>query len=303
MANIWDPERVVPKEAARELIEQQFPELAPVAVSALGKGYDNTVYLVNEQYVFRFPRRQIAVDLLRAEGRLLPKLAGTLPLQISKPIFFGVPADAVYPWPFLGYELVRGHLPVTLTHEERARSVTNLARFLHVLHDFPVNQAASLGVPHDLLSRLDIGKRKTALLERVDQMDAQKLYPSVSELRRYVERTEPIALSEKHCLVHGDLHIRNLVIDQRRRVTGVIDWGDVHIGDPAVDLSIVYSFLPRSARTQFFSIYGEVSAATRALARWKAAFTTVSLLLYGHDQQNQEIVEGCKQSLDLILDE
>jgi aminoglycoside phosphotransferase (APT) family kinase protein len=93
MANIWDPERVVSMAAARELIERQFPELAPATISPLGEGYDNTVYLVNERYVFRFPRRQIAVDLLCAEGRLLPKLADRLPLPVSKPLFFGSPED------------------------------------------------------------------------------------------------------------------------------------------------------------------------------------------------------------------
>ncbi|MFT8311653.1 MAG: phosphotransferase [Sporolactobacillus sp.] len=302
MANSWDPEQVVSKEAARQLIERQFPELAPATIYPLGAGYDNTVYLVNERYVFRFPRRQIAVDLLCAEGRLLPRLADHLPLPISIPLFFGSP-DATYPWLFLGYELVRGQLPVTLRHEERTRSTADLARFLRALHDFSAAEAAALGAPDDVLGRLAIGKRKMALLDRVNQMETLSLYSSVGNLRRYAEKTGPIPLSEKRCLVHGDLHIRNIVIDQRHKVSGVIDWGDVHIGDPAVDLSIVYSFLPNSARAEFFSVYGEVSDATKALAKWKAVFTTVSLLLYGHDQQNADIVEGCRQSLDLILEE
>jgi aminoglycoside phosphotransferase (APT) family kinase protein len=189
-----------------------------------------------------------------------------------------------------------------MTHEERTRSAADLACFLRALHDFPAEEAAALGVPDDVLGRLAIGKRKMALLERVDQMKTLNLYSSVGKLRRYVEKTGPIPLSEKRCLVHGDLHIRNIVIDQRHKVSGVIDWGDVHIGDPAVDLSIVYSFLPGRAHAEFFSIYGEVGDATKALAKWKATFTTVSLLMYGHDQQNADIVEGCRQSLDLILD-
>ncbi|MCO7175451.1 hypothetical protein ACFP7A_06465 [Sporolactobacillus kofuensis] len=78
--------------------------------------------------------------------------------------------------------------------------------------------------------------------------------------------------------------------------------GDAHIGDPAVDLSIVYSFLPRIGRELFYSQYGEADASTRVRARWKAIFTTVSLLMYGHDLKNQEIVDGGKQSLDLILE-
>ncbi|WP_028984166.1 hypothetical protein [Sporolactobacillus terrae] len=51
MANSWDPDYVVSKEKAKELIEVQFPELAPAKIADLGKGYDKTVYLVNERRV------------------------------------------------------------------------------------------------------------------------------------------------------------------------------------------------------------------------------------------------------------
>ncbi|MDN3955859.1 phosphotransferase [Sporolactobacillus laevolacticus] len=303
MANIWDPEQVVSEKLAKELVERQFPDLSPVTVTTLGEGYDNTVYLVNDCYVFRFPRRQIAVDLLNTEKGLLPKLAGTLPLQIAEPIYFGEPVEKVYPWPFMGYKLVRGNLPGVLTEEKRVESAVVLAKFLRALHDFPVDQAKALGVPPDMLGRLDIGKRKAALLERVDQMEALNLYGNVHNLRRYVGETGPVALSEQQCLVHGDMHIRNLIVDRHHVVTGVIDWGDVHIGDPAVDLSIIYSFLPKRGRDLFFEHYGRVDDSTKALAKWKAAFTTVSLIMYGHDMGNQEIVEACKQSLDLILED
>ena len=51
----------------------------------MGAGWDNTAYLVNGEWVFRFPRRTIAVPLLEAEGRVLPKLAPRLPLSDSAP--------------------------------------------------------------------------------------------------------------------------------------------------------------------------------------------------------------------------
>ena len=44
----------------------------------LGAGWDNTVFLVNESFVFRFPRREIAVACMEAEIRVLPGLVGGL---------------------------------------------------------------------------------------------------------------------------------------------------------------------------------------------------------------------------------
>ena len=74
----WLPERTVDAALARELIEQQFPLKAP-RVEALGEGWDNSVFAVNGEWVFRFPRRQVAVPLLDREARVLPQLAGKLP--------------------------------------------------------------------------------------------------------------------------------------------------------------------------------------------------------------------------------
>ena len=68
----WSAEHDVSASLARELIETQFPKLTPVGVEPLGVGWDNTAYRVNDKFVFRFPRRQIAVELIRTEARVLP---------------------------------------------------------------------------------------------------------------------------------------------------------------------------------------------------------------------------------------
>lgn len=50
--------------------------------------------------------------------------------------------------------------------------------------------------------------------------------------------------------LHGDLYARHLLVD-RGRLIGVIDWGDLMAGDPAVDLTVAVTFLPRAARASF----------------------------------------------------
>lgn len=87
MPNAWDAEQIVSVPLANTLIETQFPELAPAAISLLGYGFDNTVYQVNGRFVFRFPRRELAVGLLKTENQLLPSLASQLPLSIAEPLF------------------------------------------------------------------------------------------------------------------------------------------------------------------------------------------------------------------------
>ncbi|MFS1516451.1 phosphotransferase [Bacillus sp. SCS-151] len=301
MTNPWDAEQVVSPKLAKDLIETQFPDLYPVTVSLMGKGFDNTVYLVNEKYVFRFPRRTIAVDLLNTENSLLPILSSVLPQAISHPIFFGKSVTGKYPWPFTGYYRVEGTPPNTLSKLERMNSAKILATFLRSLHDFPEEKARLLGVPFDELKRLDIRKRKPVAEKYIDQIKTLKLYDQVSSLMLYIEQVDHIDVEPKSTLVHGDIHIRNILVNENNTVSGFIDWGDVHIGHPAVDLSIVYSFLPPEGRSVFFSHYGKVDEETLLLAKFKAVFTTIILLMYGYDHNDRKLIEASKQSLDLIF--
>jgi aminoglycoside phosphotransferase (APT) family kinase protein len=68
-------------------------------------------------------------------------------------------------------------------------------------------------------------------------------------------------------LVHGDLHIRHLLVDDAGGATGVIDWGDVCLGDPAMDLSLGYAAFTGPARAAFLSAYGGVDAGRELRAR------------------------------------
>jgi aminoglycoside phosphotransferase (APT) family kinase protein len=300
MAPIWSAEYVVTEAQARQLIETQFPELAPVIVRPLGEGFDNTVYQVNDHYVFRFPRREVAVDLLKTENQLLPRLVHRLPLAIPEPLFVGQ-SDSNYPWPFTGYRLVPGESIGFLSESQRLLSISALAQTLRNLHDTPVQMARECGVPDDQLNRLDIALRKPKLLANVERVVELGLCDVPEMLRDYAESLSCFPYENKEALVHGDLHVRNLLVDAQGCVSGIIDWGDTHIGHPAVDLSIVYSFFPPSGRKRFFEYYGEVDVATQKLARFKAVYTSVLLLLYAHDRKDLQQITAARDSLRLAL--
>jgi len=57
--------------------------------------------------------------------------------------------------------------------------------------------------------------------------------------------------------------------------------GDIHIGDPAIDLAIAHSFLPVRAHTLFIKTYGDISANTWALAKLRAFDSSTLLVLLG----------------------
>jgi aminoglycoside phosphotransferase (APT) family kinase protein len=57
-------------------------------------------------------------------------------------------------------------------------------------------------------------------------------------------------------LVHGDLHLRHVLVGPDGTAAGVIDWGDACFADPALDLSLAYAAFSGPSRTAFFEAYG-----------------------------------------------
>lgn len=89
-------------------------------------------------------------------------------------------------------------------------------------------------------------------------------------------------------LVHGDLYARHLVLDHHRVVSGVIDWGDAHRGDPACDLSIAHAFLHPRAHDAFRHAYGPIDDDTWALARCRALQHQLTVVLYAPDARDRD---------------
>jgi aminoglycoside phosphotransferase (APT) family kinase protein len=91
--------------------------------------------------------------------------------------------------------------------------------------------------------------------------------------------------------VHGDLYARHLLLDQRNRLCGVIDWGDVHYGLPAVDLSVVHMMVPVPFHDAFFEAYGPVDERAWRFARYRArhhaSFALESALALGDERLRQ----------------
>jgi aminoglycoside phosphotransferase (APT) family kinase protein len=77
----------------------------------------------------------------------------------------------------------------------------------------------------------------------------------------------------------------------------VIDWGDVHLGSPDLDLMIAFSFLPPAARVVFREAYGPLDAATWDRARHRALHYGISLLEYGIEVGDNALVAAGEYAL------
>ncbi|HEY2948323.1 MAG TPA: phosphotransferase [Micromonosporaceae bacterium] len=264
----WVAEHEITADAAADLIHRQFPALRDAPIEPLATGWDNTVYLVACRWVFRFPRRAVALPGVRRELAVLPRLAERLPLPIPAPELIGEPTPE-YPWPFFAARLIPGRelADADLPDAERAGAGATLGRFLNVLHDPALAAEVGGELPRDPMRRGDPGARVPKARVRLARLEQRGLWrpdPTVDRLLAGAERVGPPTAA---VVVHGDLHSRHLLVAGDGGAAGVIDWGDLCLADPAVDLSLAYAAFAGAARAALLSAYGPVDADRETRAR------------------------------------
>jgi aminoglycoside phosphotransferase (APT) family kinase protein len=288
----WSPEQTIEPEAALKLVQEQFPELGAKAISLLGAGWDNTAYLINQEFIFRFPRRKIALPFLQTEWQMLPRLIQSLPLKIPLPEWYGR-AEGKYPWPFLGYRMLPGITAcyANLSEEQRCKFAKPLAQFLKRLHDTPQKMIADCPIENDNQARVDVSVLSPKIEKNLSDLKRLGLIEGIHSVQGHFRAPQA------DTIVHGDFYVRHLLVDDRGYLTGVIDWGDIHLGDRAIDLSIAHSFLPKEAHETFRSSYGGVDDETWALAKVRALYSSSLMALYGYHNKDVDLLREALRSI------
>lgn len=291
--NVWDAERVVDAEEARRLIGAQFPDLPLQSIEPLGVGWDVTVYLVDGTWAVRFPRREVAVPALFREIALLPALAPRLPLPVPVPRLVGSPTED-YPWVFWGAPYLPGSelADSELADDDREQLARRLGEFLRTLHDPRLAADLAPDLLRDPMRRAIPSTRGPMAREFLDRLAARGMWAKGSAVDRAVD--EVVAAADPLgpptgdlVLVHGDLHLRHLLVDDDGSAAGVIDWGDACYADPALDLSLAYAAFRGRSREAFFEEYGAQPDEQRELRARVLALALCAVLAYYGDVQDK----------------
>jgi aminoglycoside phosphotransferase (APT) family kinase protein len=224
-------------------IAAHFAETAPVKhVVFLGEGHFTAAWLINGAVVLRLAKHAAAAASLRREACLLPDLARQLPLPIPQPRCQQLPGDP--PVVASVHRLLEGEgLTVTefvgLSARCQAAYAHSVGVFLARLHHCGLDRARACGV-----ATMDYRGHFAAVADAVEQHLAGSLDPSD---RVYVRSTLGAFLSDevgrlRSCaLLHADLSPSHVLWDPKlAEVTGIIDFGDMIIGDGAQDLAGLY---------------------------------------------------------------
>lgn len=215
-------------------INKHFPDFVIDNIIKIGAGMDSTAYLMNGNYIFRFPKRAEVRINLQKEIAVLPKIKPFL--HVLTPDFQFIPTDAS----FIGYPKIDGQfldldVYTSLNPQKQLILQQDIARFLNTIHAFDLNELAESG-----LQTLDFKAMYQYELEEIQQVVFPILNDKEKDAVIGIFRTY---LNDKNnfnytpVLLHNDLSNDHILIDnQTHTLVGIIDFGDIAIGDPDYDL-------------------------------------------------------------------
>ncbi len=255
----------------RRLLAAQFRQWAALPIQRISSsGTDNALYRLGEDMVVRLPRIHWAVGGVGKDARWLPKIAPLLPVAIPVPLAKGRPAEG-YPWTWGIYPWLEGENP-TGRHIPDVESLRrDVVLFVEALHrvDLTGGPPARRGAPL-IVQDEEARAALVALRGMIDTNAATAAWEAA--LRTPAWSGPPV-------WIHGDLLPGNLLF-QSGRLTGVIDWGGLGVGDPACDMLIAWALLAVEARNVFRAELG-VDDATWARGRgWALSVGLIALPYY-----------------------
>jgi aminoglycoside phosphotransferase (APT) family kinase protein len=250
-------------------------------------GTDHAIFRLGEELVVRLATHDGPSEPGGKESVWLPKLAGLLPVEVPVPVAQGRPGGR-YPWFWEIHSWVSGE-SIPMRSIDALQAARDLSTLIAALQQVS-NTGAPLGrgIPladrdqevRDWLSRFDGDPRVTAGWERALAAPAWDGPPIWH---------------------HGDLDARNWLI-RDGRISGVIDWGSMGVGDPACDLMVAWKLHSPAARDALRAMLPSDDATWERARGWVLS-QAVAILAYYTPANSPTLFHEAESWLELVLSE
>nr|WP_016908922.1 aminoglycoside phosphotransferase family protein [Streptomyces xiaopingdaonensis] len=258
----------------RSLLRGQFRHLADLSIRRLASGgTTNAIYCVGSELTARLPLLPGGAEALEREARWLPRLAPALPFPIPEVVAVGEPAEG-FPHRWALHRWVTGEVLMEGSTDGQHRLAGDLAAFVTALRGVGLG-----GGPHSYRGgppvSVDAETRDAidALRRTGEPFDADALLAAWEAALRVPHWTGPDRWT------HSDLMPSNL-LGADGRLTAVLDFGTVGVGDPAIDLIPAWNLLSPAGRSCFRDAV-DVDEATWSRGRgWALSMALIQLPYY-----------------------
>ena len=269
-----DTEIEVTADLVRDLLREQHPDLAGLAIREVPGGWGNQMWRLGDELAVRMQRMDRSPEHQLKERRWLPVLAPLLPLPVPTPVRSGEPSER-FPKHWTVMTWVPGEPLDHGSISRGAHAADTLAGFLRALH-----VEAPAGAP----AATDRGAHPRNCTDGFESFFRAVAPDDIAAEVRAVwdDAVAAPAWAGPPVWVHGDLHPANVVVTDGT-LSGIVDFGDLFAGDPAWDLAAAWVLLPAGTAARFFDTYARADEAAIRRARGLAAVKSLFLMLMGQN--------------------
>ncbi|MFA5961658.1 MAG: aminoglycoside phosphotransferase family protein [Parcubacteria group bacterium] len=226
------------KEEYLKVIKENFPEVSFSRAELITKGWDNNVILLDDNFVFRFPKR-VGYDLrFRSELKLLKYLETKLNLPIPH---YAYVAENI---PCGGYVKIPGiEMQPEIFNQLEEKQIEQIAKqlgnFLSILHQTPIDFVKEYGFGEARSSYWWNKEQLGDTLQKLKELVFPRLEKEeISWIEHQIEQYSATSAGFENVVIHSNIKPEHIFIDPvKKSLTGVIDFSDVEIADPALDFS------------------------------------------------------------------
>lgn len=268
-----------------------YPQLTLCSVRFNSSGQNNDVLIINETFIFRFPKHPHAIKQLEIETAILTEIQDKITLDIPNPTFKNLEFLTVGKT-FIGYQLISGeplwHERLYNIHDNKIIDglAAQLANFLKELHSVPITKALARELPV-----YDLRDEWANLYARVQEKLFPHMRPNardwvVSHFETFL--SNPGNFKYSPVLKHGDFGTSNILFDPKTQtINGVIDFGGAGLGDPAYDAAGILSGYGESFVRRFYKTYPEIESFWERIWFYKGTFALLEAL-FGIENNDSE---------------
>ncbi len=214
-----------------------FPDLGDVApCRVIGWGFGSVVVETVEGIVFRLPRVPRVHENFERQQALLTAIAPRLPAAVPLPRWLTGPCES-FEHGAIGYVGLPGRV---MTEEsfyasDRAELARSIAGFVAALHAIPREDVPMLLVrTPERRMQLETSVRDYVLPVLHERFSNDEYALAEAWWARYLG--DPEIMSYEAKMTHGDIWWANFLVDETgAQITGVLDWDEAAVADPARD--------------------------------------------------------------------
>lgn len=282
-----------------ELIKNKF-DLEVKSATLIGEGYDSKAYLINDEYIFKIKISTNEKKGYKKEKTVLDFLNKNLKTDIKIPkIDYAYITDELS---IMGYKRINGkflnsQIYNEMKEQEKQILKLDIAKFLKDMHNLDFSEIKNYTINNKQNCLEDFALLKKTIYQ--DLTEKEKNY-----IENFFERLKNTTIfDDKKCLCHNDFSCNHLLLDENKRLVGIIDFGDSGIIDEYCDFIYLLEDsneeLGKDFGEDILKLYGDIDIRKAEEYQYIVEeYYPIETIVYGIKNNRKDFVEKGRRVLN-----